>query len=258
MKELKELIYYTLNILSGIIFILSVPSQEAKNFLEAYSILSGLSSMLIVYSLSKKSLIQNFKLTAALSFFACLIISFFDQGLGLIAGYAFAAILIDYIATQAYVEQRNRIRVISFLFNAVLIFELIEVLMCLRIFLGLSLLVLMAKNKKATRILNVKNPEWVIIKSNLIYFGALYLIAIQNLVNLQYVYIFSQMGLSFALKIYDFRTRLNYEMSKIVYNSMRIIGISPVVLIVWFAKDVGIALIFIVAYILLIRLERVI
>ncbi len=258
MKSIKELGYYSLNIISGIIFILSIPNEEAKNFLEIYSISSGFISIIIVYSLSKKYLTSKFKLIIILLSATGLITSIYDKKIGLIVGYALAAISVDYIATQVYIEQRNKIRMISFLFNAVLLFGLMQILMGLRILLGMILLLAMIKNNKIPETLNINKAELVIIKSNGIYYGVLYLIAKQNLVNLQLIYVLIQIGLSFALKIYDYRSRQNSSITNGIYILLKLIGVMPAIVILWFTNDIQIVFVYILAYVFLIRLEKLI
>jgi len=258
MKNIKKALYFSLNIISTILFINLLPKEYAQHLLANYAIASAIISLIVVYSMSVRMLFNHIKPIIILLLIFSLAHSIYEGVIYLITLYVCVFIIVDYIATQAYFEKKNKIRVISFSVNAMIPIFGIESLIVARIILGSIFILLYLISDSKLNILKIKNVNIVILKSNAIYFGTLYLIAVYSSINLQQVYTVFQIGLSYALKVYDFQLRnFHVEPKSATLFFTKVLGIAPMVFLYYIGTDGMIYFFYIFSYISLIRLERI-
>jgi len=254
---LKELFLFSLNIISNIIFVRALSKDEASWILSEYAVSSGVSSAVVVFAFSQVCPATSRKGFILIMVFASAIYTLLEFNFCMTALYASTFIIVDYLSTQYYRKWRSQIRLGSFAMNIIYFYGEISYVIWARVSAGLVIILMYLLSKGEVKVLPLRRPSLVIVKSNLVYFGGLAFLA--NLVtnNLKEIYILHQVGFSLALKIYDFQLRFLSGGKKYVVRLMYFFGILPLVGIYLMSSNLLICGLYIVGYVSLIRLEKV-
>ena len=217
------LISFILYNFSNIIFIVLLPSFEAKTFLNFYSLGSGIFSFLIFYNYSKKKFL-NLSLVIILSIAVLLISLKYSILSVLIFLYVFLLLYSDYFFSQSDLYKTNLIfKFFLFLSSFLLLFNFsLYFVIQLKIGLIIFFLVISFFYNVSFKYLKVKSPLLYSAYTCLIYFGALFLTSIladKDTVKIFYVCL--QIFLGLKLKIFDLKVReIKFELFNIdkVFN----------------------------------------
>lgn len=256
---IKNIFIFSLNIVSTIIYVNSIPGAISAKILFNYSLASGLISFVIVYTFSNMYLLERRKIILLMMLAVTSIHSVYVGDVYLVSLYAYFFILTDYISTQAFVRYRSAIRIISFGFNLLIPIGGIFVAIHCRVIMGAVLLIYYILFNDKTEILKIKNPNTVIIKSNFLYFGSLALLS--NFVGdgLQQIYTAFQFGLSYALKLYDFKLRfVSVKSHDKFLNMAKVMGLIPISYIMYVDFNYAVIALYVVTFFSLMRLEEII
>lgn len=203
---LISFIFYNL---SNVLLIIFLPLNDAKEFLNYYSLGSGIFSFLVFYNFAKKKF-----LNASIIILLCIIfltISFkFNLFQILVFVYVFLLLFSDYFFSQSNLIKINLFFKIGLLISSLLLyfeFSLYFILQ-IKIFIVLFFLLLSYFFNIHFKILKVNSPVKYSAYTCIVYFGALFLTSIlAEKETVKVFYICLQIFLGLKLKIFDLKVR---------------------------------------------------